>query len=69
VFAFLPAMLFFDGLPFTPVGLGPVQALLVTGLQPYAPPARLLAMALSVSFMNIAFQAPLGLGSAGAFRA
>jgi hypothetical protein len=24
-------------------------------------------MALSVSFMNIAFQAPLGLGSAGAF--
>lgn len=67
VFAVLPAMLFFDGLPFTPVGLGPVQALLVTGLQPYAPPARLLAMALSVSFMNIAFQAPLGLGSAGAF--
>jgi uncharacterized membrane protein YbhN (UPF0104 family) len=67
VFAFLPAMLFFDGFPFTPVGLGPVQALLVTGLQAYAPPARLLAMALSVSFMNIAFQAPLGLGSAGAF--
>jgi hypothetical protein len=67
VFAFLPAMLLFDGLPFTPVGLGPVQALLVTGFRAYAPPARLLAMALSVSFMNIAFQAPLGLGSAGAF--
>jgi|SRR5579875_1276000 uncharacterized membrane protein YbhN (UPF0104 family) len=67
VFAFLPAVLFFDGLPFTPVGLGPVQAILVTGFQGYASPARLLAMALSISFMNIVFQAPLGLGSAGAF--
>lgn len=67
VFAFLPVVLFFDGLPFTPVGLGPVQAVLVTGLQGYASPARLLAMALSISFMNIAFQAPLGLGSAGSF--
>ncbi len=67
VFAFLPAVLFFDGLPFTPVGLGPVQAILVTGFQGYASPARLLAVALSISFMNIVFQAPLGLGSAGAF--
>jgi uncharacterized membrane protein YbhN (UPF0104 family) len=66
VFAVLPAMLFFDGLPFTPVGLGPVQAVLVTGLQGYGSPARLLAMALSISFMTIVFQAPLGLGSAGA---
>jgi hypothetical protein len=67
VFAFLPAVLLFDGLPITPIGLGPVQAILVTGLQAYASRARLLAMALSISFMNIAFQAPLGLGSAGAF--
>jgi len=67
VFAVLPAVLFFDGLPFTPVGLGPVQAVLVAGLYGYASPARLLAMALSISFMNIAFQAPLGLGSAGTF--
>jgi hypothetical protein len=67
VFGFLPAVLFFDGLPFTPVGLGPVQAILMTGFQAYASQARLLAMALSISFMNIAFQAPLGLGSAGAF--
>jgi hypothetical protein len=66
VFAFLPAVLFFDGLPFTPVGLGPVQAILVTGFQAYAAPAQLLAMALSISFMNIVLQAPLGLGSAGA---
>jgi uncharacterized membrane protein YbhN (UPF0104 family) len=65
VFAVLPAMLFFDGLPFTPVGLGPVQAILVTGLHSYASPARLLAMALSISFMTIVLQAPLGLGSAG----
>ena len=65
VFAFLPAVLLFDGLPITPVGLGPVQAILVTGFQAYASRARLLAMALSISFMNIAFQAPLGLGSAG----
>jgi lysylphosphatidylglycerol synthase-like protein len=67
VFAFLPAVLFFDGLPFTPVGLGPVQAILMAGFRAYASPARLLAMALSISFMNIALQAPLGLGSAGAF--
>ncbi len=66
VFAFLPAMLLFDGLPITPVGLGPVQAILVTGFQAYASRARLLAMALSISFMNVAFQAPLGLGAAGA---
>jgi len=67
VFAFLPAVLFFDGLPFTPVGLGPLQAAIVTGFRAYASPARLLALALSISFMQIAFQAPLGLGSAGAF--
>lgn len=67
VFAFLPAVLLFDGLPITPVGMGPVQAILVTGFAAYASRARLLAMALSISFMNIVFQAPLGLGSAGAF--
>jgi Lysylphosphatidylglycerol synthase TM region len=67
VLAFLPAVLLFDGLPFTPVGLGPVQVVLVTGFQAYASRARLLAMALSISFMNIVLQAPLGLGSAGAF--
>jgi hypothetical protein len=67
VFGFLPAVLFFDGLPLTPVGLGPVQAIMVTGFQAFAPRGRVLAMALSISFMNVAFQAPLGLGSAGAF--
>jgi hypothetical protein len=64
VFSLLPAMLLVDGLPITPVGLGPVQAILVTGLATYAPRARLLAMALSVSFMNIGLQAALGLSSA-----
>jgi hypothetical protein len=39
----------------------------VIGFTAYASRARLLAMALSISFMNIVFQAPLGLGSAGAF--
>jgi uncharacterized membrane protein YbhN (UPF0104 family) len=67
VFGFLPAVLLFDGLPITPVGMGPLQAALITGFQAYASRARLLAMGLSISFMNIAFQAPLGLGSAGAF--
>jgi uncharacterized membrane protein YbhN (UPF0104 family) len=67
VFALLPVVLLVDGLPITPVGLGPVQAILVTGLAAYASRGRLLAMALSISFMNIVFQAPLGLGSAGAF--
>jgi uncharacterized membrane protein YbhN (UPF0104 family) len=67
VFALLPLVLLVDGLPITPVGLGPVQAILVTGLAPYASRTRLLAMALSISFMSIIFQAPLGLGSAGAF--
>jgi Lysylphosphatidylglycerol synthase TM region len=67
VFALLPAVLLVDGLPITPLGLGPVQAILVIGFAAYASRARLLAMALSISFMNIVFQAPLGLGSAGAF--
>lgn len=39
----------------------------MTGFAAYASRARLLAMALSMSFMKVAFQAPLGLGSAGAF--
>jgi uncharacterized membrane protein YbhN (UPF0104 family) len=67
MFALLPLVLLVDGLPITPVGLGPVQAVLVTGLAAYASRPRLLAMALSVSFMSIAFHAPLGLGSAGTF--
>jgi uncharacterized membrane protein YbhN (UPF0104 family) len=67
LYALLPVVLLVDGLPITPVGLGPVQAILVGGLAAYAPRARLLAMALSISFMQIVFQAPLGLGSAGAF--
>lgn len=64
IFSLLPAVLLVDGLPITPVGLGPVQAILVVGLAPYAPRPRLLAMALSVSFMNIGLQATLGLSSA-----
>ncbi len=67
VFALLPVVLLVDGLPITPVGLGPVQAILVTGLAPYASRARLLAMALSISVIQIVLQSPLGLGSAGAF--
>jgi uncharacterized membrane protein YbhN (UPF0104 family) len=67
VFALLPAVLLVDGLPITPVGLGPVQAILVTGFAGYASRPRLLAMALSISLINVVFQAPLGLGSAGAF--
>jgi hypothetical protein len=67
VFALLPVVLLVDGLPITPVGLGPVQAILVAGLAAYGSRARLLAMALSISFMQIALQSPLGLGSAAAF--
>jgi uncharacterized membrane protein YbhN (UPF0104 family) len=67
LFSLLPVVLLADGLPIAPVGLGPVQAILVIGLAAYASHTRLVAMALSVGFMSIVLHAPLGLGSAGAF--
>jgi uncharacterized membrane protein YbhN (UPF0104 family) len=60
VLSLLPVVLLVDGLPITPVGMGPVQVILVSGFAAFAPRPQLLAMALSVSFMCVAFQAPLG---------
>jgi hypothetical protein len=67
VLSYTPIVLLFGGLPITPVGLGPLQAVLVSGFHAFATKANLLAMALSISFMNIIFRIPMGLGSAGTF--
>jgi uncharacterized membrane protein YbhN (UPF0104 family) len=67
VLAFTPAVLVMGGLPITPVGLGPLQAVLMTGFSAFAAKAQLLTMALSISMMNLIIRIPLGLGSAGAF--
>lgn len=67
VMAYTPVVLVLGGLPITPVGLGPLQAVLVAGFSAFAGKANLLAMALAISFMNIVFRIPLGLGSAGTF--
>jgi len=67
VMGYTPAVLLFGGLPITPVGLGPLQAVLLAGFHDFASKANLLAMALSISMMNILFRVPMGLGSAGSF--
>jgi len=67
VLSYTPIVLLLGGLPITPVGLGPLQAVLVSGFHAFATKANLLAMALSISFMNIIFRIPMGLSSAGSF--
>lgn len=67
VLSYTPIVLLLGGLPITPVGLGPLQAVLISGFHAFATKANLLAMALSISFMNIIFRVPMGLGSAGTF--
>lgn len=67
VMAFNPAVILLGGLPLTPVGMGPLQAVLVSGFGSFGSRSQLLAMSLAVSGMSIAFRAPLGLTTAGLF--
>jgi uncharacterized membrane protein YbhN (UPF0104 family) len=67
VMAFNPAVILLGGLPLTPVGMGPLQAVVVSGFGSFGSKSQLLAMSLAVSGMSIAFRAPLGLTTAGLF--
>jgi len=67
VMAFNPAVILLGGLPLTPVGMGPLQAVVVSGFASFGSRPQLLAMSLAVSGMSIAFRAPLGLTTAGLF--
>lgn len=67
VLAVTPAILAAGGVPFTPVGLGPLQAVAVHEFSRYASTSRVLAMFLSMSVMLLAVRLPLGLGSAWAY--
>jgi len=66
-FALTPAVLAIGGLPVTPVGLGPLQAVVVGGFSAFGSRSSLLAASLAISAINMALRIPLGLGTAGAF--
>jgi len=66
-FALMPAVVLIGGLPITPVGVGPFQAIVVGGFSAFGSPAALLATSLAVSGINVVLRLPLGLGAAGAF--
>jgi uncharacterized membrane protein YbhN (UPF0104 family) len=65
VIATFPAMTATSGAPMTPAGLGPVQAVALYGLRPFAPKGELLAALLSIGVIQLLYRLPLGLGSAG----
>ncbi|MGH7814596.1 MAG: lysylphosphatidylglycerol synthase transmembrane domain-containing protein [Candidatus Binataceae bacterium] len=65
VMAFNPAVILLGGLPITPVGIGPYQAVVVAGFQQFAAKPELLAMSLAITGTAIAFRIPMGLFSAG----
>ncbi len=67
VMAFEPAELFLSAFPFTPAGLGVLQAVIVLGFGSYGSRAALLTMGLAISTMGILLRLPMGIGSAGAF--
>jgi uncharacterized membrane protein YbhN (UPF0104 family) len=64
VLAVTPAILAVGGLPLTPVGLGPLQAVAVHEFAHFAPASRILAIFLLFSVFLLIYRLPLGLGSA-----
>ena len=67
VVALTPAMLLVVNTPFTPSGVGPLQAVIVDGMRRFAPHGRLLAASLAISAMQLLCRLPLGVGAAGTF--
>ncbi|HJU10176.1 MAG TPA: lysylphosphatidylglycerol synthase domain-containing protein, partial [Candidatus Binataceae bacterium] len=63
VLAVTPAILAAGGLPFTPVGLGPLQAVAVHEFAHFAPASRILAVFLLFSVFLLLYRLPMGLGS------
>ncbi|HVN63210.1 MAG TPA: lysylphosphatidylglycerol synthase domain-containing protein [Candidatus Binataceae bacterium] len=64
VMAFNPAVILLGGLPITPVGMGPYQAVVVRGFSAFASKSDLLAASLAITGTAIAFRIPMGLFSA-----
>jgi uncharacterized membrane protein YbhN (UPF0104 family) len=67
VVALTPLIFSIGGLPFTPAGLGFMQAVAVEAFAGLAPRAPVFAMSLAFSVAQILYRIPLGLGSAHTF--
>jgi uncharacterized membrane protein YbhN (UPF0104 family) len=67
VLATAPAIIAAGGVPITPVGLGPLQAVAVQIFRHYASTARVMAAYLSLSAALLVYRLPLGLGAAGTY--
>jgi uncharacterized membrane protein YbhN (UPF0104 family) len=67
VLAVLPVIIAAGGVPFTPTGLGPMQAVAVYEFAQYATTSRVLATFLALSVALLLYRLPLGLGSAGVY--
>jgi uncharacterized membrane protein YbhN (UPF0104 family) len=67
VLALSPALIFAQSAPFSPSGLGPLQAVMVDGFARFAPRNELLTVALGVSIAQLLCRIPLGVGTAGTF--
>lgn len=67
VLALTPGIQAASNEPITPQGLGPLQAVIVSGLAKYAPHDRILAAALGISVLGLLCRLPLGLGAVGTF--
>jgi uncharacterized membrane protein YbhN (UPF0104 family) len=66
VLAVLPAIIAAGGIPLTPTGLGPMQAVAVYEFAQYATTSGVLATFLALGVALLVYRLPLGLGSAGA---
>lgn len=67
VMALTPLIFGVAGLPITPVGLGFLQVIAVSGFAGLAPEAPVFAMSFAFSLAQILYRIPLGLGSAHSF--
>jgi len=67
VLALTPGILASSNEPITPQGLGPMQAIMASGLSAFAPHDTILAAALGISVLQLLCRLPLGLGVAGTF--
>jgi uncharacterized membrane protein YbhN (UPF0104 family) len=67
VLALAPVMFSVAGVPITPVGLGFLQVVAVSGFSRFASRSALFAMSFAFSVSQIIYRIPLGLGSAHIF--
>ncbi len=67
VLALSPALMFAQSAPFSPSGLGLLQAIMVDGFARFGPRSDLLTAALGVSIVQLLCRLPMGVGTAGTF--